>query len=81
VRVDTHFPFYRQASTVHAYADGQVVVPVITDGDAYERQVEAFANAIRRDLQPEPDVVEGQSAVALIDATTTSVESGREVRL
>jgi predicted dehydrogenase len=81
VRVDTHFPFYRQASTVHAYADGQVVVPVLTDGDAYERQVEAFANAIRRDLQPEPDVVEGQSAVALIDATTTSVESGREVRL
>ena len=47
VRVDLHFPFYRRAATVHAYADGEVTVPTLTDGDAYRRQLEAFAGAVR----------------------------------
>ena len=54
LRVETPFPFYRMASTVHAYADAQVVTPVLTDGDAYERQLEAFADAIRGDLGANP---------------------------
>jgi predicted dehydrogenase len=81
VRVETPFPFYRQASTVRAYTDGQVVVPVLTDGDAYERQVEAFGRAIRDDLAPDPGAVDGLAAVALIEATAVSAEAGREVRL
>jgi predicted dehydrogenase len=79
VRVDTHFPFYRLASTVHAYADGVTIVPTLTDGDAYRRQVEAFARAIRHGSQPTPDVNDGLRAVQLIEATATAVESGAEV--
>jgi predicted dehydrogenase len=79
VRVDTHFPFYRLASTVHAYADGETIVPTLTDGDAYRRQAEAFARAIRDGSPPTPDVNDGLRAVQLIEATTTAVESGAEV--
>ena len=52
VRLDTHFPFYRRASTVYAYADGETIVPELTDGDAYERQAEAFARSIRGGAHP-----------------------------
>ncbi len=79
VRVDTHFPFYRLASTVHAYADGETIVPTLTDGDAYRRQAEAFAGAIRNGSPPTPDVIDGLRAVRLIEATATAVESGAEV--
>jgi predicted dehydrogenase len=81
VRVDTPFPFYRQASNVRAYAESQEVMPVLSDGDAYERQIEAFATAIRDDLAPTPDVTDGLAAVKLIEATVTSVETGHEVKL
>lgn len=81
VRADLHFPFYRRAATVHASADGEVVVPALTDGDAYQRQVEAFARAIRAGGPPEPDVRDGLAAVRLIEATAESVERGAEVRL
>jgi predicted dehydrogenase len=79
VRVDLHFPFYRRAATVHAYSDGAVAVPTLTDGDVYERQVEAFARTIRRGGHPDPDVRDGLAAVRLIEATTTAVETGSEV--
>lgn len=81
VRVDTPFPFYRQASTVQAYTNGQAVVPVLTDGDAYERQIEAFAQTIREDLAPNPDAADGLAAVTLIAATAASAASGQEVTL
>ena len=81
VRVDTHFPFYRRASTVHAYADGETVVPELTDGDAYERQAEAFARTIRQGGRPVPDVGDGLAALRLIEATAEAVENGAEVRL
>lgn len=81
VRVDTHFPFYRRASTVQAYTAGSVVEPSLTDGDAYERQVEAFAETIREGRPPVPDVRDGLAAVRLIEATATAVETGAEVKL
>jgi predicted dehydrogenase len=81
LRVDTPFPFYRMASTVHAYANSQVVVPILTDGDPYERQLEAFAAAIREDLAPNPDVRDGLAAVTLIHATAEAVDSGKEIAL
>ena len=80
VRVDTHFPFYRRASTVHAYADGRTIVPELVDGDAYERQAEAFAATVRSSGHPDPDVRDGLAAVALIDAVAQAVETGQEVR-
>lgn len=81
VRADLHFPFYRRAATVHAYTDGAVVHPTLTDGDAYQRQVEAFARAIRAGDRPVPDVRDGLAAIRLIQATATAVERGSEVRL
>ena len=79
VRVDLHFPFYRRAATVHAYAGGAVVVPTLTDGDAYQRQLQAFARTIRGGGRPVPDVRDGLAAVRLIEATATAVETGAEV--
>jgi predicted dehydrogenase len=81
IRVDTHFPFYRRASTVHAYADGETVVPELTDGDAYERQAEAFARTIREGGRPDPDVHDGLQALRLMEATANAVETGDEVTL
>jgi predicted dehydrogenase len=81
VRIDLHFPFYRRASTVRAYGDGAVVTPTLTDGDVYERQVEAFARTIRQGGHPAPDVRDGLAAVRLIEATATAVATGSEVRL
>jgi predicted dehydrogenase len=72
VRVDTPFPFYRLASTVHAYANGEVVVPVQPDGDAYERQLEAFARTVRTGGRPDPDVHDGVAAVRLIEAVAAA---------
>lgn len=81
VRVDTHFPFYRRPSTVCAYADGEVLMPALTDGDAYERQIEAFAATIRAGDSPSPDAHDGLMAVRLIAATATATETGAEVKL
>jgi len=81
VRVDTHFPFYRRASSVQAYAQGAVVKPALTDGDAYERQLESFARTIRAGGQPVPDVRDGLAAVRLIEATGAAVAMAAEVTL
>jgi predicted dehydrogenase len=55
------------------------VVPTLTDGDVYERQVEAFARTIRGGGHPDPDVRDGLAAVRLIEATATAAETGSEV--
>jgi predicted dehydrogenase len=81
VHVDTHFPFYRRASTVRGYHNSHVIEPTLTDGDAYERQIEAFARAIREDSAPTPDVTDGLAVVVLIDATAAAAASGQAVTL
>jgi predicted dehydrogenase len=83
VTVHTHFPFFRRASDVWAYtsAEGVAAVPVFADTDAYERQLEAFARAIRTDGPTEPDAADGLEAVRLIAAVGESVVSGTEVML
>jgi predicted dehydrogenase len=81
VRLDIPFPFYRLASTVHAYADGMTAVPTSTDGDAYERQAEAFARTVRAGGRPDPDVHDGLAAVRLIEAAARAVETGAEQTL
>ena len=73
VRVDTPFPFYRLASAVQAYAQGEVVSPVRPAGDAYERQLEAFARTVRGGGRPDPDVRDGLAAVRLIEAAAEAV--------
>ncbi|HEX4360235.1 MAG TPA: Gfo/Idh/MocA family oxidoreductase [Pseudonocardia sp.] len=81
--VDTHFPFFRRASDVRAYsaADGTTTSPVLSDTDAYERQLEAFAAAVRDDLDTAPDASDGLEAVRLIEAVERSAAAGAEWRL
>ncbi|MEV0183222.1 Gfo/Idh/MocA family oxidoreductase [Streptomyces sp. NPDC050625] len=83
ISVNTHFPFFRRASDVWAYsdADGAALVPVFADTDAYERQLEAFAHAVRTDGPAEPDVEDGLEAVRLIAAVAASASTGTEVLL
>jgi len=83
VTAHTHFPFFRKASDVWAYSaeDGVATMPVLSDTNAYELQIEAFARAIRLDTAPAPDAVDGLEAVRLIDAVERSVAKGAEVTL
>ena len=81
--VHTHFPFFRRASDVWAYsaADGVTTMPVLSDTNAYELQIEAFARAIRLDTAPAPDAADGLAAVRLIDAVERSTAEGAECTL
>lgn len=83
VTTHTHFPFFRRPSDVFAYsiADGAATVPVLPDSDAFERQIEAFARAIRLDSEPNPNAADGLEAVRLIEAAAESVASGSGVSL
>jgi len=78
--VDTHYPFFRRASDVRAYCaeNGAITSPVLSDTDAYERQVEAFAAAVRHDLDAAPDASDGLEAVRLIEAVARSAAAGVE---
>ena len=83
LRVDTHFGFFRRASDVWAYNadEGAATVPVFADTDPYERQLEAFARAVRGQVEAEPDVRDGREAVRLIAAVGEAAATGAEVLL
>lgn len=78
VRLRTHFPFALRASDVEVYdeAGGVGSRPVFPDSNAYERQIEAFATAIRHDTATSPDATDGVEAVKLIHAVADSIRSG-----
>jgi predicted dehydrogenase len=80
LRIDTHFPFFRRASDVRAYTvrESAFTVPVFADTDPYERQIEAFARAVRGEQPANPDVVDGLEAVRLIEAVAASSAGGGE---
>lgn len=81
IRADIPFPFTKTASRVHAYFDGKVIEPVLTDGDPYERQAEDFAAAIREGYGAVPNALDGLAAVKAIEATAASVARGQQVAL
>jgi predicted dehydrogenase len=62
---------------VGAHSDGETIMQVLTDGDGYRRQAEAFARVIREGRRLSPDVYDGLAALQLIEATATAVECGR----
>jgi predicted dehydrogenase len=53
----------------------------VTDGDAYARQLEAFATAIVEDRPVSPDARDGLAALTLIHAIEEAVESRGTVTL
>jgi predicted dehydrogenase len=78
VRLRTHFPFSLRASDVEVFVESTSTSerPVFGDSNAYERQLEAFAVAIRDDLPDQPDARDGLIAVRLIAAVARSVSEG-----
>ncbi len=77
VKLRTHFPFMLRASDVEVFSEATATIerPVFGDSSAYERQIEAFARAVREDTPPSPGAADGVAAVKLIDAVAESVAS------
>lgn len=78
LRVNTHFPFFRRASTVSLYleSEGRSTTPSFADTNAYERQLEAFARAIGDGSAANPDGQDGRAAVAMLAAVASSTAAG-----
>jgi predicted dehydrogenase len=75
VRLRTHFPFALRASDVEVFDETSTTAtrPVFGETNAYERQIEAFAHAVRTGSATTPDAADGVAAVRLIDAVGQSV--------
>jgi predicted dehydrogenase len=75
VRLRTHFPFALRASDVEVFdeASASGARAVFGDSNAYERQIEAFAGAVRNGTPTSPDAADGVAAVRLIRAVAASV--------
>jgi predicted dehydrogenase len=78
VRLRTHFPFALRASDVEVFdeATRTNTRPVFGDTNPYERQLEAFAQAIRTGAPDSPSADDGLAAVRLIDVVRRSVDEG-----
>lgn len=84
VRLRTHFPFALRASDVEVYDEASATSSraVFPDSNAYERQIEAFADALRTGTPVSPCGADGVAAVKLIDAVAESVaHNGTRVKL
>ncbi len=78
VSIRTPFGFYLQPSEVRAFdaSRGEWHVPLLGDSDPWERQLEAFAEAIRTDGPTNPDAEDGLAAVELIEVVRGGSEIG-----
>jgi predicted dehydrogenase len=78
VKLRTPFPFTLRGSEVEVFDEATSVSrrSVFGDTNAYERQIEAFARAIREGLPDSPDANDGVAAVKLIAAVAQSVSTG-----
>jgi predicted dehydrogenase len=82
VSVRSWFPFFRRASSVRVFTEEDTTwrSPEYGAADAYQRQAEAFAAAIRTDGATDPSADDGVQALRLIEAVTASAaRSGAEV--
>ncbi|MCU1493637.1 MAG: hypothetical protein JWO62_1401 [Acidimicrobiaceae bacterium] len=74
VAVRSWFPFYRRASAVRLFLEQtcEETVPKFGDADPYERQLEAFARAIRDGSATNPGAEDGLAAVQMVEAAAES---------
>ena len=82
VSVRSYFPFFRRASSVRVFTEEDTTwrSPEFGASDAYQRQAEAFAEAIRTGGPADPSAEDGVQALRLIEAVTASAaQSGAEV--
>lgn len=83
VEVQTFLPFYNRSSEVRAFdaKERQWLVPYRVDGNAYLRQLEAFAEAVLRDEPVSPNVEDGLAVVRLLEAVARSVATRSRIEL
>jgi predicted dehydrogenase len=84
LRVRSFFPFFRRASAVALFIEGDATTmsPSFGDTDPYERQLEAFARAVLDGAPASPSGEDGVSAVRFIEAVRASASrGGGEVRI
>jgi predicted dehydrogenase len=82
VSIQSYFPFFRRASSVRVFSeeDGIWRSPEFGASDSYQRQAEAFAQAVRTGAATDPSGEDGVQALRLIEAVTSSAaQSGAEV--
>ena len=82
VSLRSYFPFFRRASSVRVFVEdaGEARIPEFGASDPYQRQVEAFAAAIRDDTATDPSGADGVAALRLIEAVADSAAGdGKEV--
>jgi predicted dehydrogenase len=82
--VRSSFPFFRRASEVELFIEGDAATtsPSFGDTDPYERQLEAFARAVLDGGPASPSGQDGVAAVRFIEAVRTSAgRGGEEVRI
>lgn len=74
IRVRSYFPFYRKASTAAVFDESSGVWTTTEFGavDPYQRQLEAFAAAVRAGTPAEPDLYDGLRALQMIEAADIS---------
>jgi predicted dehydrogenase len=78
--VRSSFPFFRRASEVELFIEGDATTtsPSFGDTDPYERQLEAFARAVLDGGPVSPSGEDGVAAVCLIEAVRASASRGGE---
>jgi predicted dehydrogenase len=78
VSIRSSFPFFRHASRVRVHLDrtGETRTPEFGASDPYQRQVEAFAQAIVADTATDPSGPDGVAALELIEAVAASGAQG-----
>lgn len=81
VEVKSFLPFYNRPSEVRAFdvKRNEYRAIIGPDSDPYERQLEAFANAIRNDTLPSPNLYDGTSDLAVVRTIEKSIEAGNRV--
>ncbi|MGD0809007.1 MAG: Gfo/Idh/MocA family oxidoreductase [Acidimicrobiales bacterium] len=80
VSVRSSFPFFRRASEVELFIEGDATTTSTSFGDTdpYERQLEAFARAVLDGGPASPDGADGVAAVRFIEAVRASASRGGE---
>lgn len=84
IKAVTYQPFWKRASDVHVYLEesGVSLRPHPGDTNAFKRQLDDFAAAIRAGGGENPSPLEGVWAVRLIEAAAASIaDGGRRVDL
>ena len=84
VSIRSPYAFLKVGSSVELYVetDRMAYIPHFEDTDAYKRQLESFARAVREDRETDPSPDDGVQALRLIEAAAMSAaEGGRDVVL